>query len=240
MRKPVVGVIPLYDDEKESLWMLPGYFDGIRDAGGLPIMLPLEVSSEDALQAYTLCDGLLFTGGHDVDPALYHEEIRPTCGGLNPARDALEETLFRRAFLDDLPVLGICRGIQLINALMGGSLYQDLPTEFHSEHPVEHVMQLPYDRACHTVELVKGSPLAKRVGQDVLGVNSYHHQAIRRLAGGLTPMAYAPDGLMEAVCCEEKRFLWAVQWHPEFSYRVDSSSALIFHSFVEACGDSRN
>lgn len=235
MKKPMIGVIPLYDDEKESLWMLPGYFDGIRDAGGLPIMLPLEIDAEDALQVYALCDGILFTGGHDVDPRLYHETARPACGKPSPARDALEETLFRKAFADDLPMLGICRGIQLMNALMGGTLYQDLATEFTGAPPIRHCMQPPYDRTCHEVKLVIDTPLGELLQRETLGVNSYHHQAVRQLAPGLTPMAYAPDGLVEAAFCMDKRFLWAVQWHPEFNYRTESSSALIFQKFVQAC-----
>ena len=125
---PLIGVLPLWDDEKNSLWMLPGYFDGIRQAGGLPIMLPLTVEPQDIAQLATLCDGFLFTGGHDVSPALYGETPINESIACCPKRDAMETILLREALRLDKPVLGICRGIQFINAALGGTLYQDLPT----------------------------------------------------------------------------------------------------------------
>lgn len=233
MKKPLIGVLPLYDEERESLWMLPGYFDGIRAAGGIPVMLPLEAEKEAIRQLVGLCGGLLFTGGHDVDPALYGAERQTVCGPSCPARDRLEREAFSLAWEQDLPVLGICRGIQLINVLLGGTLYQDLP----AEHPggVEHHMAPPYDRACHSVELSAGGPLAALLGRERLEVNSYHHQAVRDLAPALRPMAKAPDDLVEAVWAPEKRFVWAVQWHPEFSFRTDAASLRLFEAFVEHC-----
>lgn len=233
MKKPLIGVLPLYDEERESLWMLPGYFDGIRAAGGIPVMLPLEAEEGALRQLAGLCDGLLFTGGHDVDPALYGAERRAACGLSCPARDRLERALFSLAWERDLPMLGICRGLQLFNALLGGTLYQDLPAE--RPGGVEHHMAPPYDRVCHTVELDAGSPLAALLERECLGVNSYHHQAIRDLAPPLRAMATAPDGLVEAVWAPERRFLWAVQWHPEFSFRTDGASARLFAAFVEHC-----
>ena len=233
MKKPLIGVIPLYDEERESYWMLPGYFEGIRTAGGIPVMLPLEADEEDLRQLTGLCDGLLFTGGHDVDPTLYGEERRAACGESCPARDRLETAVFRLAWEKDLPVLGICRGIQLLNALLGGTLYQDLPSEHFGG--AEHHMAPPYDRTCHTVELLPGTPLAGLLGRETLGVNSYHHQAVKTLAPALRPMAQAPDGLTEAVWAPEKRFFWAVQWHPEFSFPADEASQRIFETFVGHC-----
>ena len=109
MKKPLIGVIPLWDDEKNSIWMLPDYLDGLRSAGALPVVLPLEADEADIRQLYTLCDGLLFTGGQDVDPALYGEALSPRCGVLCPRRDALEAGLFRLAMAEGTPMLGICR-----------------------------------------------------------------------------------------------------------------------------------
>jgi putative glutamine amidotransferase len=234
--KPVIGVIPLYDIERESLWMLPGYFDGIRDAGGLPFMLPLDIPPEDLLQLCKLCDGFLFTGGQDVDPELYHESVHPLCGEICKQRDSIEKTVFNMAYREDIPVLGICRGIQLINVLMGGSLYQDLTAEFSGTVHTQHCMTPPYNKAAHTVEIVDGTPLGKLLQMKEINVNSYHHQAVRRLAPGLTAMGYSPDGIVEAVYCKDRKFLWLVQWHPEFNYKVEATSALIFREFVRNCG----
>ena len=230
--KPLIGVVPLWDDEKQSLWMLPGYFDGITQAGGLPIMLPLTEKPEELSRLAALCDGFLLTGGHDVSPALYHEEPIGDCVVCCPERDRMELLLLREALRLDKPVLGICRGIQFINAALGGSLYQDLNTQHPSQ--VEHHQHAPYDVPTHTVSLLPETPLRHLLGLERLDVNSYHHQAVREIAPGLVAMAVSPDGLTEALYKPDARFLWAVQWHPEFSFRVDESSRKIFAAFIEA------
>lgn len=233
MKKPVIAVTPLWDDRLESIWMLPGYLDGLRAAGALPLTVPLEADEDDARQIFSLCDGLLLTGGHDVDPALYGQAPEPFCTPPCPRRDALERTLFSLFRQGGKPILGICRGVQLINALMGGTLYQDLPAQKPGVLP--HVMQPPYDRAFHTVALTEGGMLSRITGAQELGVNSYHHQGIRLLAPGLTAEAHAPDGLVEAVSCPGHPFMLAVQWHPEFSFRTDEASRAIFRAFAARC-----
>lgn len=229
MKKPVIGVVPLYDIERESYWMLPAYFEGLEAAGGLPIMLPLN-GSEDAKQLLALCDGLLITGGHDVDPARYGQEKLEQCGPICPPLDELGICLLKEALRLDMPVLGICRGLQLMNACLGGSLWQDLPSQ--RPQGVNHRMERPYDRAEHSVTL--SGPLKALYGANSLGVNSCHHQGIRDLAPELQPMAVAEDGLVEAVCFPAQRFVWAVQWHPEFFDPKTGPGARIFSAFVEA------
>ncbi len=230
--KPVIGVIPLWDDEKDSIWMLPGYIDGISEAGGLPIIFPLTADSQNIDQLFGLCDGILLTGGQDVSAKLYDEEplvgLVEYCG----KRDAMEEIVLEKALKDDVPVLGICRGIQFINAALGGTLYQDIPLQHPSA--VNHHQKAPYDIPAHEVAIVKDSPLYNCLSTTQLDVNSCHHQAIRKLAPGLEVMAISPDGLVEAVHLPGKRFLWAVQWHPEFSYKLDENSRKILRAFVEA------
>lgn len=142
----------------------------------------------------------------------------------------MELGLLRLALKQDKPVLGICRGIQLINAALGGDLYQDLPTEHPSE--IEHHQAPPYDCPIHTVTLVSDTPLQKLLNKDILSVNSYHHQAVKTLAPVLCPMAFAKDGIVEAAWLPTARFVWAVQWHPEFLYRVDPDSMKLFSFFV--------
>ncbi|MGN1014438.1 MAG: gamma-glutamyl-gamma-aminobutyrate hydrolase family protein [Butyricicoccus sp.] len=232
-QRPVIGVLPLYDEEKESLWMLPGYPDCLQEAGALPLMLPQRMDQGEMEQVLRLCDGFLFTGGHDVNPELYGEKALPECGLWNEERDKLEAALFRLAYQEDKPMLGICRGIQLFNAMLGGTLYQDLPSQRSSS--TEHHMHPPYDRPCHRVYLTHGEPLAQLLGCTELAVNSYHHQAVKRMADGLRMMARSEDNLVEAVYDPSKTFVWAVQWHPEFSFRSDGSAGKIVSAFVRAC-----
>ncbi len=232
MKRPLIGLIPLYDEKKESLWMLPGYMDGIAKAGGTPLMLPLTEDEEMLTQLAGLCDGFLLTGGHDVSPALYGEVPVEACGVCCSERDAMEKKLFALALSKDKPVLGICRGIQFLNAVLGGTLYQDLPLQKPSE--LEHHQKPPYELPVHKVMLVEGTPLAELLQVPELSVNSYHHQAIRELSPRLTAMAYATDGLVEAVYMKEKPFVWGVQWHPEFSWKTEESSRKILGRFVDA------
>ncbi|MCD8035924.1 MAG: gamma-glutamyl-gamma-aminobutyrate hydrolase family protein [Clostridiales bacterium] len=230
--KPMIGVMPLYDETKESIWMLPGYMDGIYEAGGIPVILPFGINAEDLAKIDETIDGYLFTGGHDINPKLYSEENR-SCGVTLENRDSLEKLVFEKAYAEDKPILGICRGLQIINVFLGGTLYQDLPTERPTN--IHHVMTKPYDGTAHYVDIVKGSKLHDLLGRDTLGVNSLHHQAVKELAPKLAVMAASEDELIEAFEEPAKRYLWAVQWHPEFSYKTDESSRKIFKSFVEAC-----
>ena len=235
--KAIVGVMPLWDEERESLWMLPAYLDAVREAGGLPVVFPFTEDEAELEQLAGLCDGFLLTGGQDVSPALYGEAplegLTVTC----PKRDEMEGIVLRLALDRDKPVLGVCRGLQFLNAALGGTLWQDLPTQRPSE--IAHRQELPKDRPTHTVTLAEDSPLRRRLGVERLAVNSAHHQAIRALAPGLRAMAFAPDGLTEAFWMPERRFLWGVQWHPEQLCGTDEASRAIFRAFVEAMGACR-
>ncbi len=232
-RKPVIGIVPLVDYGRESLWMLPGYIEGVASCGGLPVVLSLTEDKGDIEEYMSLCDGFLFTGGQDVNPTEYGEEKLSLCGEICPERDRMERPLLAAAMERDKAVLGICRGIQTINAYLGGTLYQDIPAQCPSE--VNHHQDRPYYVPSHRVNIVAGSPLEKVLGKREAMVNSCHHQAVKKLASGLTVMATAPDGIVEAVYMENKRFFWAVQWHPEFSYKVNSDSVKIFDAFVKGC-----
>lgn len=230
--KPIIGVMPLWDDGRDSIWMLPGYLDGIRQAGGLPVIFPFTEDRAEIEQLSALCSGFLFTGGHDISPALYGETAEEGLVSCCEKRDALETAVLDRALGQDKPVFGICRGIQLINAVLGGTLYQDLPRQHPSDTP--HCQRPPYHLPAHDVEVLDGTPLRELAMAGHLAVNSYHHQAIRTLAPALRPMAIAPDGLVEAVWRPESRFLWAVQWHPEFAFPADAVSRALFARFIRA------
>lgn len=219
--KKVIGLVPLWDEERQSIWMLPGYMKVIEACGGVPLVLPLTADPEELEECLRLCDGLLLTGGQDVNPVLYGQEPLPQCGELCILRDQMETLLLKRAVERDIPVLGICRGIQLMNAALGGTLYQDLPTQHPSS--VSHVMTPPYHQPVHTVEILENTPLAALLGSGTYPVNSYHHQAVRQLAPSAKAMAVSSDGLVEALYLPDRKFIWGVQWHPEFAYEQDEN-----------------
>ncbi|SDH35018.1 putative glutamine amidotransferase [Pseudobutyrivibrio sp. 49] len=231
--RPIIGLIPLYDDEKESLWMLPGYMKAVEACGGVPVMLPLTTDEQELEGVYRLCNGILFTGGHDVSPSEYGALKTAKCGKSCETRDFMEGYLLDRCIQDDKPLLGICRGIQFINAHLGGTLYQDLPSEYNEI--ILHHMEPPYDRIVHKVDVSEYTKLSEIIGAGTHGVNSYHHQAIKRLAPILIQSAVSEDGLVEAIEIIGHSFGLAVQWHPEFSYHNNEDSKKIIQAFIDAC-----
>lgn len=231
MAKKLIALSPLWDNDDSRIWMRTTYPDAIRDSGAIPVILPLHVSKEDAAEILDKCDGLILCGGPDVHPSLFGEEIKPACGSICEARDTLEQSLYQYAVGKDMPILGICRGIQTINVFQGGTLYQDLPTEHPSD--CQHNMEKPYDRVSHQVTL--SGPLRDLMELEQLGVNSIHHQAVKDLGKDLEVMAVAEDGVVEAVRHTGRRFIWGVQWHPEFSFYADENSRKIVQAFVDAC-----
>lgn len=228
--KPIVGIMPLWDEEKNSIWMFPGYMDGIAQAGAIPIIFPFSSDKDEISRLVHICDGILFTGGQDVSTELYGE--KPLDGLVTSCkkRDTMETTVLKISMELDKSVLGICRGIQFINAALGGTLYQDLPVQHPSD--IKHRQHAPYDVPVHDVELIRNAPLYECLKTRTLPVNSYHHQAVKKTAPGVETMAISPDGLVEAMYMPSQKFLWAVQWHPEFSYKTDINSRKIFQAFV--------
>ena len=232
MKSPIIGVLPLFDTEKQSVWMLPGYLKGIEEAGGTPLILPYTDNSKILLKVCKLCDGFLFTGGQDVCPSLYGESDKNSVD-LLPTLDNLTKTVFDYATSKDLPILGICRGIQILNVFFGGTLYQDLPTEHPSNF--SHHQEKPYLNPCHKVSLSNGSYLNLLLGTDLLLVNSIHHQAIKKLGQNLEVEAISVDGLVEGIKANNYKYILGVQWHPEYNFEVEKSSKTIFKSFIDAC-----
>ena len=229
MRK-IIGVIPLYDDEKESYWMLPGYMKILEAENAIPLMLPLTSKTEELEYFLEICGGFLLTGGHDVSPAVYNAERKPWCGPSCELRDEMERYILNNAVELDKSVLGICRGIQFMNACYGGTLYQDLAIEHSSI--IDHHMRPPYNRAAHQVTIQKDTPLHDILGKEQMGVNSYHHQAIKKLSPDFKVMATSEDDLIEGIYLPSHKFIMGVQWHPEFSYETDENSRKLIKAFV--------
>jgi putative glutamine amidotransferase len=200
-----------------------------------PVIIP--PAPKDALAA--ICshlDGLLLTGGGDLDPATYGEARQLYCGAPDPERDALELTLTKMALERDLPIFGICRGMQTLNVACGGTLYQDLLIERPSEilHDL-HGADIPRDTLAHAITVERGSRLADALGEEHLEVNSLHHQSVREPGHGVRLVAHADDGVAEGMELPEYRFALAVQYHPEELFASDEHSRRLFAAFAHAC-----
>ena len=209
------------------------YVSAVSAAGGIPLILSQLIGDEGTARALEGCDGLLLTGGEDIDPAHYGEEPAPGLGAVDRERDRFELALFRAARAAGLPVLGICRGIQLINVALGGTLYQDLPSERPSA--IDHDPARPRDARTHHVRLAPGSRAALALGVDRLVPNSFHHQAVKDLAPVLIATGWSDDGVIEAVeGRSEHPWLLAVQWHPEEMHAdVTAPEQGLFGALVE-------
>jgi putative glutamine amidotransferase len=213
----VSGVVRRWQDA-ERVAVNAAYVRSVVRAGGVPVILSQLIGAEHAVRALDGCDGLLLTGGEDVDPAHYGAPPSRALGPVDRARDAFELAVFRAARERDVPVLGICRGIQLINVALGGTLWQDLPSE--RDGSVNHDPGGARDARTHAVSLAPGSRVAAALGATEITPNSFHHQGIRDLAPGLVATGWTADGLIEAVETEaEDGWLLAVQWHPEEMHR---------------------
>ena len=230
--KPKILIFGTLNDEM-TLGLGNQYSRAIELAGGLPLAVPYIEKEDDIKEIIDYCDGVFFTGGADVDPKHYGEEKSERCGDVQKYRDALEIAACRAAVKAGKAVLGICRGAQLVNVALGGSLYQDLPSELGGK--VAHVQTEPKNDFSHSVSVVEGTPLSLMTGAERIRVNSFHHQAIKRLGEGLAPMAYSDDKVTEAAYSTEARYLRAYQWHPERLIGIDEISRNIFKDFVKAC-----
>lgn len=231
--KPVIGVLPLINTETGQYWMRTGYMKGIQCAGGLPVMLPFTEDKDDIKCFIRMCSGFLFTGGQDISTDMYGEDKLPVCGDISSDRDSLEKCLFEEALDADMPIFGICRGLQFVNVMLGGTLYQDISTQIGTN--INHRMPLDEYTAAHDVDIVRDTPLDLLLKKDRITVNSFHHQTVKKLAPSLNVMANAADGIVEAVWSPKNKFLWAVQWHPEYLFDFDNDNANIFRAFVDAC-----
>jgi putative glutamine amidotransferase len=243
-RRPIIGIptqtLHSIDGIPEGLpesWVMNSrYSRAVAAAGGLPVMIPL-LEEEDTLRAlYDRIDAVLLPGGVDLDPATYGEAPLPTCGRLDPARDRVELTFARWAIAERKPLFGLCRGLQIVNVALGGTLYQDIAVQRSDaiKHDYFPTAGFARDHLAHPVTVTSGSRLDALVGTAPLKVNSMHHQAVKDLAPALVSTAVAPDGLIEAVESSGSQFLLGVQWHPESLTERDPRMQRLVAGFVEA------
>lgn len=236
----LIGVVDIArSDIKE--YMLTPYLDSVRRAGGTPLVLPWDSTPGDIAAYCEQCDGLLFTGGADLDPSLYMERKLPECGDVTPERDRFEAALFSGFLITSKPVLAICRGIQAVNVFLGGSLWQDIPSQCPTGTDHRVFADGGIKRTVHTVTVAGDSLLCRATGAGCLAVNSAHHQNIKTAAPGLAVDAVSGDGFIESVHLKGHPFLLAVQWHPEHLSDVMPEHQAIFDLFLEAvkekCGE---
>lgn len=221
-----------------SSWVMnQRYFLAATMVGAVPWMIPLLDDDLATLrEIYERLDGILIPGGVDINPLEYGEAVRPECGNLDPARDRVELQLTTWAMEDGKPLLGLCRGLQVINVASGGTLWQDLASQngAFQKHDFFPTAGYERDHLAHEVEVVAGTKLRRFLESPRVMVNSMHHQGIKQLGRGLVASAIAPDGLIEAVEGEDDAFMVAVQWHPEVFEMTDPHIRHLFGGFIRA------
>jgi putative glutamine amidotransferase len=231
--RPVVGITLGDGDEPGIHAMREDYVRSVEQSGAVPVVLP-PVSPGDVPDLLDRLDGVLLSGGVDVDPILYGQAPHPKLGRVNRRRDDFELELTREALRREVPILGICRGHQVLNVATGGTLVQDIPSLIGGA--AEHDGQGPRWRRAHRVEVTASSRLREILGQDAASVNSIHHQGVDRVGKDLVVSARCPeDGVIEGLEMTGRRFVVAVQWHPESFWNRPDSFQRLFDAHVAAC-----
>jgi len=232
MHPPLIGITAKRDQQQSpaSIILFEHYTRSILDAGGIPIILPTGIPANQAEAAALRVDGILISGGGDVDHAIYNGRPHARVYNVDPDRDALEMALVSAARQYQIPLLGICRGLQVINVALGGTLFSDIRDQFPTS--IEHSTG-KFDDIAHTVKINGNTRLSDIVQREKLEVNSLHHQGIDRLGQGLRASAVSSDGLTEGIESLDNRFLIAVQWHPETMHH-DQAAQAVFQSLIEA------
>jgi len=209
------------------------YVRAIEHASGVPVVLPI-IENQDCISGFIdMIDGLLLSGGGDIEPSLFNEEPIPNLGSIDPLRDWVEMRLTEEALEKHLPILAICRGIQVLNVAAGGTLYQDISQ--HSTTVLKHRQSAPGWHASHTINVEPDTLLFKMFGSQTGRVNSYHHQAVREPAEGFIVSAHSTDTIIEAIESQKHKFVLGVQFHPEMMWERHQEAANIFSAFVKAC-----
>lgn len=230
MKKPVIGITSAYvkhNSFMEGVYVHEDYHKSIARNKAIPLILPY-TSPELAIEMIDLCDGIILSGGEDVDPFFYGQEPHLHLGETIPQRDEVEIAMVKYALDRELPLLAICRGVQILNVALGGTLIQDIPSTM--KEPIQHSQKVDRSRETHWVTLDKESKLYQIFGEESVRVNSLHHQALDRIANDLNVVAKATDGIIEAVEYAHSPFAIGVQWHPE---SLASSNPLMNKLFTE-------
>ena len=243
MKTPIIILTPQNMPMEEPFKKPYNYSNGYNTSailkwGGMPV-IPTFLNEEQALELMERADGLLMTGGADVDPALYGEEKMDCCGTIEYDRDKSDLALLKAALVLKKPVLCICRGCQIASVYFGSTMYQDIPTQAPSElKHSNYTFPDVEEETTHNIKVVEGSPLHKLVGELEFGVNSLHHQAVKQPGEKVIPMAWATDGILESWYLDsEDQWLRAYQWHPEIQ-NDNSHNEPIIKDFINKCKEN--
>lgn len=235
-RKPIIGITGAYVKHNpfmEGVYVHHDYHKTVAENGGIPIILPY-IKPENALEMLSSCDGIILSGGEDVDPQFYGQDPHPQLGPTIPDRDLAEMAIVKYALENDIPILAICRGLQILNVALGGTLIQDIPSQV--SEPIQHTQTVERKRDTHFVTISQDSKLFGILNSERIRVNSLHHQALDRIAPQLRPVALASDGIVEAVEYEgDTRFTVGVQWHPESMAATNPVMKRLFREFIQSC-----
>ncbi len=232
-KKPLIGVAPGYNGSMVST-IGRAYTDAIIRSGGIPFILPQVNNPAEAEEIVGRLDGVMLTGGADLDPAHYGESILNATVEIDAHRDTMDIYYAEAALSKGVPILAICRGEQILNVVLGGSLYQDLPTQKPSG--IAHRQKTDSRFPTHSITVEEGSLLNKIMGETSLMVNTSHHQAVKTPSDMIKVIAYSPDGVVEAYQSAIKgQWILAVQFHPEQLVRADDNWLALFKTFVKAC-----
>lgn len=208
------------------------YSKAVRHGGGAPVLIPIAQSRDTLQTIVSQMNGLLLSGGPDIHPKYYHEQTLPELGEVDDDLDRMELEVAKMAFQRNLPILAVCRGIQVLNVSRGGTLYQDIPTQV--QDGINHLQNVDKRIPTHTIRIEGETLLYRILGKREIWVNGKHHQAIKDLAPGFVVSARAGDGIIEAMEHPSKRFVLGVQWHPEGTWEKDPNSKKIFRAFIRA------
>lgn len=233
--KPIIGVTASLELGRDEYGIELADTEAIVAAGGLPVMLPHLMEEADIDEIAEHIDGLFLAGGYDIDPTLFDEEPHPNLGVIIPSRDAFELALAKKVLALKKPILGVCRGAQILNIAVGGDMYQDITTQVKADL-LQHQQKAPRFHGSHFIDVTKGSLLHRLSGVRRMKVNSRHHQANRQVPEPFIVSGVSSDGIIEAIESTQHHFALGVQWHPENMARAkDSASLGIFKGFIEAC-----
>lgn len=238
-KRPLIGITTRSELETRRFYLGRDYSEAIVGLGGVPVMIPLIDDADYVASLVAGLDGILLPGSDtDPDPEYYGEDPHPKLKKVVPEKDRTDLLVLAEAEKRNLPVLGICFGLQILNVSRGGSLIQDIDSQVESA--IKHDQGMPLERASHAIK-VEGNGVVSKAAENAAGlrVNSHHHQAVGRLGSDLTAVAWSNDGVIEAVeDSRPDRWIVGVQWHPELSWRTDTLSRNLFERFVSACTEN--
>ena len=232
MERPWIGIPTRYHEKSEYIGQIRHYLDAVLWAGGLPLMIPTTSDREIIAEYVNRVQGVILPGSPtDIDPKIYGASPHPKLGKMYPERDTTDFAILECAERKDLPLVGICFGVQSLNVYRGGSLVQDIPALV--DNAVIHESHEGKPPARHTVRVLEGSLIARLSKQSEMDVNSYHHQSVERPGHNLRSVAFSSDGVIEAVEDTTGRFMLGVQWHPERGWRDDRFAKALFTIFID-------